>query len=85
MALFELKISPTTVPPSLIYTSINIIHYRIWISPACPRLPEESSKHDGCGPTGFKTSLLTYLKHYNLPVLGSWIKRVKAADFSHLR
>lgn len=41
--------------------------------------------HDGDGPTGFKTSLLTYLKHYHLPHLRDWIKRVEETDFNQIR
>lgn len=58
---------------------------RLWVSPLCPRLPDGSSEDDAVGPTAFKTSLLEYLNHYNLPILKNWIDYVKMADFSQIR
>lgn len=38
----------------------------IWISPKCPRLPDGSSAKEGDSQTGFKASLIRYLKFYEV-------------------
>lgn len=59
--------------------------FRVWISPKLPKISESAQESDGIGPTGFKTTLLTYLKHYNLPCLNEWIDHIKKADFSEVK
>ncbi|KAJ8922814.1 hypothetical protein NQ315_007849 [Exocentrus adspersus] len=58
---------------------------RLWLSPACPRLPESSPDTEGESPTGFKSTLLEYLGSYNLSCLNDFINYVKRADFSAVR
>ncbi|XP_068900682.1 probable tyrosyl-DNA phosphodiesterase [Tenebrio molitor] len=57
----------------------------LWVSPLCRRLPETASDTDGDSPTGFKSSLLRYLKQYNLPILEPWVEQVGRADFRDVR
>lgn len=70
---------------NLYYEDWNRYNQGLWLSPACPRLPDSSSDDCGSGPTHFKTELLTYLKSYNIPCLKDWIGYVKRADFSDVK
>ncbi|EFA13677.2 probable tyrosyl-DNA phosphodiesterase isoform X1 [Tribolium castaneum] len=70
---------------NLYYEDWNHYNQGLWLSPPCPQLPETATEKSGESPTGFKSSLLNYLKHYNLPVLKPWIDYVKRADFSAVR
>ncbi|GJQ83438.1 hypothetical protein Trydic_g14216 [Trypoxylus dichotomus] len=62
-------------------------HYNqgLWISPACGRLPEGSTKNDGESSTKFKSTLIQYLQSYNVTCLKEWIERVEMADFSSIK
>lgn len=57
----------------------------IWVSPNLPLLSADKKETDGAGPTDFKGSLVSYLKHYKLGILEEWIERVKRADFSAVK
>ncbi|GLH16808.1 Putative tyrosyl-DNA phosphodiesterase [Gryllus bimaculatus] len=57
----------------------------LWISPACPELPEEADTKAGDSPTEFKTDLLRYLCAYQIPELQEWVSIVRQADFSEIR
>ncbi|XP_018573355.1 probable tyrosyl-DNA phosphodiesterase isoform X2 [Anoplophora glabripennis] len=70
---------------NLYYEDWNHYNQGLWLSPACPRLPESSAASEGESPTGFKANLLSYLGTYNLPCLQSFIDHVKRADFSAVR
>ena len=69
---------------------INII-FRVWVSPACPKLPEGSSIPSSASPTGFKFALLDYLNSYkeftdyNIPNIDQWMEAVQNADFSEVK
>lgn len=70
---------------NLYYEDWNHYNQGLWLSPACPRLPESSANTEGESPTGFKANLLSYLETYNLPCLKQFIDYVKRADFSAVR
>lgn len=55
------------------------------MSPALPRLAENSKETDGESATGFKKSFLFYLRHYKIHVLKDWIDYVAKADFSDVK
>nr|XP_022901658.1 probable tyrosyl-DNA phosphodiesterase [Onthophagus taurus] len=67
---------------NLYYEDWNHYNQGLWVSPICPQLPEGTPEHEGGGPTGFKTSLLTYLQTYNLPILKDFLEYISKADFS---
>lgn len=67
------------------YADFLILIFSLWMSPALPKLPDSSSDSEGAGPTAFKTTLLTYLKTYNLACLKVWTDYVKRADFSAVK
>lgn len=67
------------------YEDWNHYNQGLWVSPRCPPLEKSVSEKDGESPTLFKSSLLKYLRHYNLPVVKPWIDYVKNADFSAIR
>ncbi|XP_022191295.2 probable tyrosyl-DNA phosphodiesterase [Nilaparvata lugens] len=54
----------------------------MWISPRCPRLPENADTGAGDSPTAFKKDLLDYLSRYQKPELQVWIDQVRSTDFS---
>ena len=56
----------------------------LWVSPRCPALPEGSPDSEGESKTFFKTSLLRYLKFYELSPLKSYVEAVKRADFGEV-
>ena len=56
----------------------------LWVSPRCPKLSNQGDD-DGDSPTGFKKSLLRYLKFYELTPLKQYIDAVKACDFSQVK
>ncbi|KAG5897164.1 hypothetical protein JTB14_020893 [Gonioctena quinquepunctata] len=70
---------------NLYYEDWNHYNQGLWMSPACPRLPDSSADTDGESPTGFKGSLLSYLKTYNEPLLKPFIEYVKRVDFAAIR
>jgi tyrosyl-DNA phosphodiesterase-1 len=70
---------------NLYYEDWNHYNQGLWLSPVCRQLPEGKSENDGESPTGFKKCLLSYLRHYNLPILKQWIHYVKNADFSDVK
>ncbi|CAG2062260.1 unnamed protein product [Timema podura] len=57
----------------------------LWISPACPKLPDDSDTSAGDSPTEFKSDLLRYLTSYKLPQLQEWVTAVRETDFSTIR
>lgn len=63
----------------------NIYCQEVWVSPECPPLPNTEPDTSGCGPTGFKNTLLSYLNSYQTPCLNEWIRRVNRADFSNVK
>ncbi|KAF2884091.1 hypothetical protein ILUMI_22059 [Ignelater luminosus] len=54
---------------NLYYDDWNLFCNGLWISPLCPALPEHSPHKAGESPTNFKSTLLSYLQQYNLPIL----------------
>lgn len=69
----------------MITLPFSLIFFRVWISPKLPRISKFAEEYDGVGPTGFKTTLLTYLKHYEVDCLNEWINNVRKADFSEVK
>ncbi|KAJ3650648.1 hypothetical protein Zmor_016734 [Zophobas morio] len=69
---------------NLYYEDWNHYNQGLWVSPLCRPLADPSEK-SGESPTGFKSAFLSYLKHYNLPILKTWIDCVKNADFSDIK
>lgn len=59
----------------------------IWISPVLPAIvPDNKDKNVSYeSPTNFKRDLLRYLQYYNLPLLQSWIDKVKNADCRNVK
>ena len=53
----------------------------IWLSDKCPRITDGGS---GESPTGFKASLLRYLKFYEVSVLQQFITCIQSCDMSHI-
>jgi len=53
----------------------------IWLSDKCPRITDGGS---GESPTGFKSSLLRYLKFYEVSVLQQFITCIQSCDMSHI-
>ncbi|CAH0560746.1 unnamed protein product [Brassicogethes aeneus] len=70
---------------NLYYEDWNHYNQAFWMSPRCPKLPENSKETDGESPTGFKISLINYLKHYNFDILNKWISYIKDCDFSAVK
>ncbi|XP_031342097.1 probable tyrosyl-DNA phosphodiesterase isoform X2 [Photinus pyralis] len=70
---------------NLYYEDWNYYNQGLWISPRCPVLDAAQSDVSGDGPTNFKTSLISYLNSYELPILKQWIDYIKRADFSAVR
>lgn len=55
--------------------------FSIWISPRLPMIESKTSDYSQFdSETHFKKDLLAYLRAYNLPVLETWIEKVKNAD-----
>ncbi len=54
----------------------------LWVSPRCPVLSSPGS--DGESPTGFKSSLISYLSFYELTPMKSYIDVVRKCDFSQV-
>jgi len=54
----------------------------VWVSDKCPKLGEDEGS--GESPTGFKASLLRYLKFYEVSVLQQFISAIQACDMSHI-
>nr|CAH7733886.1 unnamed protein product [Callosobruchus chinensis] len=70
---------------NLYFEDWNYYNQGLWLSPACPKLPDSGTDKDGESPTGFKSSFLNYLKSYNEPILKPFIDYVRRADFSAVR
>ncbi|KAK5643135.1 hypothetical protein RI129_006980 [Pyrocoelia pectoralis] len=70
---------------NLYYEDWNYYNQGLWVSPLCPVLDAAQSDVSGDGPTHFKTSLISYLNAYELPVLKQWTDYIKRADFSAVR
>ncbi|XP_066153274.1 probable tyrosyl-DNA phosphodiesterase [Euwallacea fornicatus] len=64
----------------------DLYNNQVWVSPKCCPLPNDSSKTKGESPTGFKASLLHYLKTYKKPInIQVWLDRVTACDFTEIK
>lgn len=57
----------------------------LWLSPRCPRVPDDADTGTGVGPTGFRDDLVRYLVTYNVARLQPWIARVRRSDFSAVK
>lgn len=62
----------------------SVYNQCVWVSPRCPKIGPDCAnpKTSRCGATGFKLSLIMYLKTYKLLCLDKWIKIVENTDFS---
>lgn len=54
----------------------------VWVSDRCPKLGEDAGS--GESPTGFKASLLRYLKFYEVSALQQFISAIQGCDMSHI-
>lgn len=70
---------------NLYFEDWNYYNQGLWVSPLCPVLSSDQSEVAGDGPTNFKTSLVSYLNSYDVPVLKQWIDYIKRADFSAVK
>ncbi|XP_049825811.1 probable tyrosyl-DNA phosphodiesterase isoform X2 [Aethina tumida] len=70
---------------NLYYEDWNHYNQSFWMSPKCPQLPEDTPDTSGESPTGFKMSLINYLKDCKFDILNKWIKYVKRTDFSAVK
>ncbi|KAF5302230.1 hypothetical protein FQA39_LY10269 [Lamprigera yunnana] len=70
---------------NLYFEDWNYYNQGLWVSPLCPVLFAQQSDVAGDGPTNFKTSLVSYLNSYQLPVLKEWINYVKRVNFNEVK
>ena len=52
----------------------------LWVSPLCPRL--KTGGQEGESSTGFKSSLLRYLKFYEVTAVHQFVSAIESADMS---
>ncbi|XP_071056640.1 probable tyrosyl-DNA phosphodiesterase isoform X2 [Onthophagus taurus] len=67
---------------NLYYEDWNHYNNGLWVSPRCPQLPRNTPCDKGESPTGFKSTLLKYLKTYKLYLIKDFMRYISNADFS---
>nr|XP_022914569.1 probable tyrosyl-DNA phosphodiesterase [Onthophagus taurus] len=70
---------------NLYYEDWNHYNNGLWVSPRCPQLPRNTPCDKGESPTGFKSTLLKYLKTYKLYLIKDFMRYISNADFSSVK